>query len=122
MKAREGGLGEWLERFGGAPAERVAHPDKAGLFRALVLYALAVEAERPSTVKEFVRKIGNQRVREGVMSIAEQERGRLERRIQLCQQILGLSVMSSQELRSKQTSELEGLLGDLDGRLRQRAK
>ncbi len=140
--------------------------------------AVAIECERPSTVEQFVAKIGNQKVREGFMSIAEQliqegeqrglekgrqearsmaeqliregeqrglekgrqearsmaeqltqeseqrglERGRLEGRIQLCQQLLGLSMMSSQELRSKESSELEELLGDLKGRLRQWVK
>ncbi len=70
------------------------------------------------------------------MSIAEQliqrgqregrqtgrQEGRLEGQIQLCQQMLGLPVSPAEELERKETSELQTLLRELEGRLRQRMK
>ncbi len=75
MKAvREDRLEEWVELAESALAELTRNPDRAGLFRTLLRYAFAAggskQGKGPSTMKRLVGKIGNQRVREGVMTIA----------------------------------------------------
>ncbi len=163
MKAvREDRLEEWLERSESALADLLTNPDKAGLFRTMMRYAFAVEGSEgkgPSTVERFVAKIDNQKVKEGVMSIAEEllergrrearqeaeqraksmaeellergrrearqegeQRGRLVGRVQLCQQLLGLPVMTGEDLGAKGSADLERLLAELETRLRQRVK
>lgn len=66
------------------------------------------------------------------MSIAEQliQRGRQEGRqegllvgqIQLCQNLLGLAVMSADELAARDASSLRALLSELQARLQNRVK
>jgi Putative transposase, YhgA-like len=86
MKAvREGGVEAWLGRFEGALGELARTPDKVGVFRTLMRYWFAVdatEAKGPSTAEQLLGRIENQRVKERVMSIAEEllERGRREAR------------------------------------------
>ena len=123
-------LGTWLERYGPALGELLAQPDRAGLARVLLKYALSVDAKEPSTVEEFVVKLKDQTVKSDVMSIAEQlmQRGRQEGerrgavlgRVQGYQEMLGFPVSSLEELGSKDTPALEALLRELQARVRLR--
>ena len=134
MKAvREGGVEPWLERFESALGELARTPDKVEVFRTLMRYWFAVdaaEAKGPSTAEQLLSRIENQRVRERVMSIAEEllergrkegeQRGRLGGGIQLCEQVLGLPVSSVEDLQAREVADLERLLEELEGNLRQR--
>ena len=123
-------LGSWLERYGPALGELLGQPDRAGLARVLLKYALSVDAKEPSTVEEFVVKLKDQTVKSDVMSIAEQlmQRGRQEGerrgavlgRVQGYQEILGLPISSLEELGAQDTSALELLLRELHARVRLR--
>ena len=143
-------LGIWLERYGPALGELLGQPDRAGLARVLLKYALSVDAKQPSTVEEFVVKLNDQTVKSDVMSIAEQlmQRGRQEGRqeglqegrqlgrqegeragaarwtkiglIHAYQEMLGFPVNSLEELGAKHTPALEALLRELQTRARSR--
>ncbi|MBI2929890.1 MAG: Rpn family recombination-promoting nuclease/putative transposase [Verrucomicrobia bacterium] len=138
--AREDRLEAWLERFGPTLGELLSRPDRVGIFRALMRYALHVDAKMPSTVEEFVARVQDQTVKSDVMSIAEQliergerqgeqrgeqrglAKGALLGRIQMCQEMLSLPLSSEVELRAKDLPELQALLRELEARLRQRMK
>ena len=130
--AREDRLLPWLERFGPSLGELLRRPDRVGIFRALMRYALHVDAKMPSTVEEFVARVQDQTVKSDVMSIAEQliergeqrglTKGALLGRIQMCQEMLSLPLNSEAELRGKTPAELRALLRELEARLRQRMK
>jgi len=134
--AREDRLLPWLERFGPSLGELLRRPDRIGIFRALMRYALHVDARSPSTVEEFVARVQDQRIKSDVMSIAEQliqrgqregertglAKGSLIGQIQAYQKILGVGVSSAEELERKEASELQALLWELEARVRQRIK
>ena len=124
------GLEEWLARFGEAVGRWLAQPDRAGLARVLLTYALSTDVKRPSTVEAFVGKVNDQTVKSDVMSIAEQliQKGRQEGvasgtligRIQGYQGALGFQVNTVEELMAKDLASLEALLSELEGRARSR--
>ena len=84
MKAvRENRLEEWMELSESALAELMRNPDRAGIFRTLLRYAFAAggaESKLGSTVGQLVARIEDQKVKEGVMTIAEEliQQGRHE--------------------------------------------
>jgi hypothetical protein len=134
--AREDRLDLWLEWFGPSLGELLTRPDRVGVFRALMRYALHVDSKSPSTVETFVAKVQDQTVQSNVMSIAEElieqgerrgeqrglTKGALLGRIQMCQEMLAIPLTSETELLGKGVSELQALLQELQTRLRQRGK
>ncbi len=67
------------------------------------------------------RKEGRQEAEQRARKEGEQ-RGRLEGRIQLCQQVLGLPLTSTEDLVANKIAELETLLAGLEESLRQRMR
>jgi hypothetical protein len=119
--AGEGRLDLWLERFGPFLRELAEQPDRLGLFRTMMVYALAAEG-KSSTMREFVSKVKDEKVKADVMSLAETliQQGRQEGRIQFCQELQGLPVMTSEELARRQIAELQTMLRELEARLKHR--
>lgn len=141
MKAAiERKMAQWMIEKGGELAELLTSVDGPEFFRMLMYYALAVEDPGTSTVEGFAARIKDKRIREQVMSIAEQllQKGRQEGlqegrqeglqeglhrgKIQLCQQLLGLPVMSEEKLDELSTSAQHELLRELQVRLQNRLR
>ncbi len=115
-------------------AQWLAQPDPSRLVHTLLAYALEADARAPSTLAQVLSKINNEPLKRSVMSIAEQLRqeGRQEGRreghqegivvgrIQICQELLHLPVTRVEELEGKALDDLQGMLRELEVRLRQR--
>jgi len=132
MKAvQEGRVLEWLERFGSLLLELAREEGRLGQFRVMLRYLFEAEASASSIFRDLAAKVEHARVKQGVMTIAEQlkQEGRQEGRregaligqIQTCQELLNLPVSGLEELAQQSVEEMESLLRELKARLRNRA-
>jgi predicted transposase YdaD len=142
---REGDSVRWLEQMGPRLAQLLHRPDRAELFRTLLVYLTRADTRMtPSTFREVAARLAPQEVRGDVMTLAEalieegrqegwqkgQQEGRqegLERgtvigRIQLCQGLLGLEATTVEELSRWETSRLGAELTALETQLRDRLR
>src|SRR5258706_10695729 len=101
-------------------------------FRTMLRYMFDAETSAPSTFRELAAKVENAKVREGVMTIAEQlkQEGRQEGRregaligqIQTYQELLNVPVSAFGELERQSANQLESLLRQLKAQSRNRAR
>jgi hypothetical protein len=115
---------EWLERFGQLLLEFSREEEMMGQFRAMLRYLFQAEASAPSTFRDLASKVENTRIRQGVMTIAEQlkQEGAVMGQIQSCQELLNLPVSAVEELARQSIEDLESLLGRLKAQLRSRVR
>ena len=140
MKAvREGTWIEWMESSVQVLGELLGQEDRVGVIRTMLRYLFQADPQRgASTIGDLASRVQESKLRETVMTLEEMtkeigrqeglqkglikglERGRLIGRIQHCQELLGLTVNDLSELAKREMTELQKLLHDLEGQLRQR--